>query len=137
MLSQEFNFMRVENIIYIFVANSVSNCKTLSKSENLSNQETLKIIIKIAQRIQFSLKTDFVYTGENVSKLNLSADSVSNCKTLAKNVNLSNPENLKPLLKIARRTRLCRTPKLFQTTTIHLFLNLAQRFKLRLQLALT
>jgi len=60
-------------------ADYVSNCKTLSKKVNLSNPENLKTLLIIAQITPFSLKTDSVSNGENESKPNLPADSVSNC----------------------------------------------------------
>jgi hypothetical protein len=71
---------------------------------------------KLSLTLSVHSQSNSVSNGENVSKPNLSADSVPSYKTLSENENLSNPETLKNTLKNSQITQLCHSPKHFQTT---------------------
>ena len=82
-------------------------------------------------------KTEALSNGEKCVKTQYVSELRVKLQNFLKSGNLSTPENLKTAFKISQKTQLGRKPKQFQTTKNQFFVKPAQRFKARLQLALT
>jgi hypothetical protein len=72
-------------------ADSVSNCKTLSKSEKLSNPETLKTIFKISQITWLCRSAKISQAARNEISKNLSnPENLSSWQTVSFKISIKN-----------------------------------------------